>query len=319
MFPIPTSELDIRAEHAADGNAAPLTTKPLIDQLRKGWSSVALGIILAGGLYPIVLAILGVAIGVILNRPSIPELVAGTFFLLVYTFIAGLVGLVWTNVVVVVTLPAVLLVAWSLSLRGSIIGCGAFWGGLVGFVAVVPFMFMVPFGDNLVISLAMGPVLTTVLGQLGGAWGGRRALQRIGWYERAIREASTELQCDDFARAGEQLEIGDTQARFQFGIRHLLWTVVWLSLLLSLIRLLGIPFDIAMPMLVGWVVFQAGTLWVGGWLLRSMGPRGEATRADVPRGTIGRVDAACAFHVEHTERGSALEAPTGEVVSRETE
>ena len=50
----------------------------------------------------------------------------------------------------VVTLPFVLLIVWSLRVRGSIVWLGAFWGGLVGFAAVLPFMFIGGIGNELV-------------------------------------------------------------------------------------------------------------------------------------------------------------------------
>jgi hypothetical protein len=43
----------------------------------------------------------------------------------------------------------------------------------------------------------------------------------------------------------------------------MLWIFVWFSLLLSVIRLSGIPFEFALPLLVGWLVYQAATLYCG--------------------------------------------------------
>jgi hypothetical protein len=58
----------------------------------------------------------------------------------------------------------------------------------------------------------------------------------------------------------------------QFGTRHLLWIAAWLSLLLSIIRLSGVPFEFALPLLAGWVVYQGATLWIGGRLARRLSP-----------------------------------------------
>lgn len=295
---------------------------PLFYQLRKGWSSIALGIILAGGVYPLVLALIAAAIGVTFDPPSVPELIGTAVILIIYALISAVIGLVWTNVVVVATLPAVLLVVWSLGMRGSIVGFGAFWGGLVGFVAVLPFLLALPVADELIVSLAAGPALTTVLGQVGGAWGGRRALGRIDWYQRDLARASVV----DVVKPSEPARcipaIGDasrTRFRFQFGIRHLMWTAVWLSVLLSVVRLLGLPFEFVLPLLGGWLAYQAATLWIGAILARRWGPWWAARRQVVPRGTTVRADAAYAFHVERAVGRSLPVDVTREVVSRETE
>ena len=65
--------------------------------------------------------------------------------------------------------------------------------------------------------------------------------------------------------------------RLQFRTIHMLWVGVWVSLLLTLIRLSGIPYELILPMLLGWGVFQAATLLAGTLLVRRFGPwwRGE--------------------------------------------
>jgi hypothetical protein len=298
---------------------------PLIDQLSKGWSSVALGIILAGGVYPVVLAGVGSLLLLVFESPNVAEFLVGAAVIVIYSVITALAGLVWTNVVVVVTLPFVLLIVWSLRVRGGIVWLGAFWGGLVGFVAVLPFMFIGGIGNELVTALAFGPALTTVIGQLGGAWGGRRALRRIDWYERAVARATVKERLTGVSRH-EAEPVADEppqrQARFQFRIRHLMWTAVWLSVFLSLIRLLGIPFELAMPVLGGWFVYQAGTLCLGWllmpWLSRRLPAAKKTTTVGVPRGTTSTDNAASAFHVEHAVGQSVPDDVTREVVSRET-
>ena len=61
---------------------------------------------------------------------------------------------------------------------------------------------------------------------------------------------------------------GTPRPRLQFRIHHLLWISVWLSVLLALIRLCGLPFEFTLPILVGWIVYQAATLWLGGKIVR---------------------------------------------------
>jgi hypothetical protein len=203
---------------------------------------------------------------------------------------------------------------------------GAFWGGLVGFAAVLPFMFIGGIGNEIVTAIALGPALTTVIGQLGGAWGGRRALGRIHWYERALARASVEERLAGVSRDDTEPLVDEPPqrpARFQFRIRHLMWTAVWLSIFLSLIRLLGIPFEYAMPALGGWFIYQAATLCLG-WLcipslIRRFPEWTKTSTLGVPRGTTSTDNAASAFHVEHAVGQSVPDDVTREVVSRETE
>jgi hypothetical protein len=266
--------------------------------------------------------LIAAVVGILFDPPNVPGLIGTVVILTIYALISAVIGLIWTNVVVVATLPAVLLVTWSLGMRGSIVWCGAFWGGLVGFAAVLPFLLALPIADELIVSLAVGPALTTVLGQLGGAWGGQRAIGRIDWYQRALARASVVEVAEPSAPAAFEpggSNASATPARFQFGIRHLLWTAVWLSVLLSIIRLLGLPFGFVLPLLGGWLGYQAATLWIGAMLARQLGPWRVARPKVVPRGTTVRAGAACAFHVEHTVGRSLPVDVTREVVSRETD
>jgi hypothetical protein len=240
----------------------------LIDQLRKSWSSIALGIILAGGAYPLLAGIIAFTIETILDWPGVYDPFGLSLAVLMFSTVGAVVGMVWTNVWVVGTLPIVLIVVWSLKIRGSIVWVGAFWGGFVGCIAVLPFLLMASFNDNLLIGLALGPALTTIIGQAGGAWGGRRAIGRIAWHERtfnresAIRYVSLEMDLERDSPV--------PPPRFQFRIRHLLWAAVWISVLLSAIRVLGLQLEIVLPFLCGWLVYQAATLWIGGRLVLLM-------------------------------------------------
>jgi hypothetical protein len=137
----------------------------------------------------------------------------------------------------------------SLRLCGDIRLFGGAWGGLAGFVAVLPMALTlrpseVPLLAAL-LSLIVGPGLTTILGQIGGAWGARRSMPVLtnSAYERAVLLASVERPSDAPSVRRISLDEGNEgqTARLQFGIRHLLWITVWLSLLLTVIRLFGFP------------------------------------------------------------------------------
>jgi hypothetical protein len=243
----------------------------LIDQLRMSWSSIALGIILAGGFYPILAALLVVVIESGGGLNSLYEVIEITLAASLFALIGAVVGMVWTNVCVVATLPLLLIVVWSLRIRGSIIWVGASWGGLVGYLAVLPFLFWASVDNKLIVALVVGPALTTVLGQAGGAWGGRRAVRRIAWYESIARRCASDPGVETAEPplpGADDMKPGAGTVRFQFRIRHLLWIAVWVSIFLSAVRLLGIPFEIVLPFLGGWLAYQAATLWIGRRLVR---------------------------------------------------
>ena len=148
------------------------------------WWLIVVGIILAGGAYPLVLALFTLGyfvavgvLGVILYQDALPP--AGFLGIVTIVGIGGaLGGVLWVLVVSLVTTPVYYLFLWSMRLRASYVWLGATLGGLVGFVAVFLFAFVMfieqPFNDpwGTLIVLVLGPGLTTVFGQVGGAWGG---------------------------------------------------------------------------------------------------------------------------------------------------
>jgi hypothetical protein len=71
-----------------------------------------------------------------------------------------------------------------------------------------------------------------------------------------------------------------TGGSFQFQIRHLLWITVWLSLLLSAIRLSGIPYGLMLQVLVLWLGFQMITLYLGSRILRRFASRQQGSQGE---------------------------------------
>ena len=53
---------------------------------------------------------------------------------------------------------------------------------------------------------------------------------------------------------------------------------MWLSVLLTLIRLVGIPFELILPLLGGWIIYQAFTLYLGSFLVEWLGAKWQAGR-----------------------------------------
>jgi hypothetical protein len=187
-----------------------------------------------------------------------------------FSFFGAGIGLIWTTIVAFAVLPLVYLFVRSMELRGSVVRLGAFCGGLVGLVAVLPFFIgAMSSGPDVWSGIALfvlvGPALATVVGQAGGAWGG----WRTRWYERALTQSGSrgggipgEPPADSSKHDGSA-----RHRRLQFGIRHLLVVSIWISLLLTAIRLSGLDFLFMLSVLAGWVVCQAVTLRVGGLLI----------------------------------------------------
>jgi hypothetical protein len=252
----------------------------LAAEFAKGWPQILLGVAIAGGAYPLVGATIFTCILIYM------ALVAGTTFnasdfiesigmIIFNTCFASLIGFAWAAVACACTFPFVYLFLRSLEMRGSIVRLGASCGGLVGFAAILPLLIMMVVNEHIefwqfVFTIALGPCLTTVLGQLGGAWGGRRAEHKSeAWYQKQLAASTVRDNGGPVQDSILASTTGITKRRFQFQIRHLLWLALWASLLLTLIRLSGVPFDVMLVVLIGWLLFQAATLWVGGRLLRS--------------------------------------------------
>ena len=185
------------------------------------------------------------------------------------SFFGAGIGLIWATIVSFAILPLVYLFVRSLELRGSIVRLGAFYGGLVGFVAVMP-LFLGALSDvgNSLTELGMvvllGPALTTIIGQAGGAWGGWRTL----WYERAVARAAIGGRRLPEKVPAKCLEknCARPHSGLQFGIRHLLVISIWVSLLLTVIRLSGLDYLFLLFLFTVWGAYQMATLWVGGLL-----------------------------------------------------
>jgi hypothetical protein len=252
--------------------------------------AIMFGIMLSGGAYAIVLAtiylvaLLGIiAWSLAADYPlggGAAEAVAVVIYAVVGGAICSFIGVVWAAIASALTMPVVYLFLKSLRIRGSLVGLGAACGGLAGFVAVLPVVLSLPWSVGfdeawaIALILALGPGLTTIIGQIGGAWGGRRAAYFGGLDNaKAMAADSPEL----LSVMGWSLP--DTapdsiagEPRLQFGIRHILWIFVWLSLMLSAIKLCRLPFEFVLPLLAGWFVYQLATLRIGFWLARRLGP-----------------------------------------------
>jgi hypothetical protein len=252
--------------------------------------SIVFGMMLAGGAYPIVLTVIYLIVGlafVVWNwlsgypLGSVAEDLGSIFlFLVAGGVFCAFIGVVWAAIASALTMPVVYLFLRSLRVRGSLVGLGAASGGLVGFVALLPITFTLPWSvglsdvTSIALILALGPALTTILGQIGGAWGARRALY---FAERdvlnAVPAASLGLATAMRWRstnATSQTRV--SEPRLQFSMRHLMWVFVWLSLILSVIKLCRLPFEFVLPVLIGWFFYQLATLRIGFYLARRLGP-----------------------------------------------
>lgn len=232
---------------------------------------VAFGICLAGAAYPVLIA-LGVAgfwattntyeivfgAGEVLRATGVLGMLMPLAF---GTLMYGLIGFIVSGITVAFVLPVYFLIVRSLDVPVHLAWLGGGCGGLVGFLAVLPLWLEagVNFDAlwNNVLRVALGPRLSTIVGQVGGAWGGRRAKR----FDRALIDADTTPAPVIASRPEELLE--GQLPKFQFGIRHLLWISLWLSILLTAMRLAGIPLEIALRGFGVWVIYQAAILYAG--------------------------------------------------------
>jgi hypothetical protein len=274
-----THELAAVLSPSAGKSRSSADAELLANRFADGWTTIGPAIALAGAAYAIVLAtgstivyitstLLGIA------NFALNEIGQGVAMVFVYGFFAALTGLILASIVALAILPMVYLFTRSLAVKGSIVRLAAFSGGLVGFVAVLPFFLLIMYEGiqtwwQTAITVLVGPALTTVFGQIGGAWSG----WRVGWYEQAVARAAVGGDVNPAANSAIPPSDGDlaTSTRFQFGIWHLLVISIWVSLLLTAIRISGFEFLFAILLLVGWAGYQLVTLWVGGILAGRIG------------------------------------------------
>jgi hypothetical protein len=262
----------------------PAPRDALVLRLRD-WLEIVLGVVAAAGAYPLALVLIWLVImagmmlaGVItggVGGGEIFPLMAAAFFIPMYAVMAMYVGVMLAGIVLVVLAPVVHLVVRSIKLRCSLVWLGAFVGGATGAASsLIPALLIGAMqGDSLEIALFLlvGPGLATIVGQIGGAWGGRRA------------------QRNRRARAGDSLpallldqpenDSAIQDSTFQFRISHLLWAALWISVLLTVIRLSGVPFGLAISLLVGWLIYQSATLAIGRLIVERLWPAWRLRRA----------------------------------------
>jgi hypothetical protein len=259
------------------GTSSSRVSELLAKQFAEGLNNIGPGIALAGAAYPLLLAFgypVVAFVYLLTSRATWGDFNEALIGPLLFSLFGAGIGLVWATIVAFAILPLVYLFVRSLELRGSIVRLGAFCGGLVGFVAVMPFFIGAMSGitdtlAEIALIVLLGPALTTIVGQLGGAWGG----WRTRWYERAVAQAA-------IAKRGRPEELPanistdyghPNHHRLQFGIRHLLVISIWISVLLTGIRLSGLDYRSVLLLIGGWSVYQMATLWVGGLLLSLFG------------------------------------------------
>jgi hypothetical protein len=233
------------------------TTEQLAKQFADGMFTIVLAIALAGAAYPVVVST-GVAIFAVIelltSRDDPRVLVRGLEVLFFGCTAGAAMGLMWASLVSIAVLPFVYFFVRSLGMRGGIVRLAAFSGGLVGFVAVMPLFLIVLFElhqnwwQTATAALA-GPALTTVIGQVGGACGGRR----VGWYEEAVARAAIGKGGQPAAASvGDSNDPGSPSP-------------------VRLIRLSGFDFSFALGLLLTWAVYQTVTLSLASMLGRRIG------------------------------------------------
>lgn len=256
------------------------------DLVSFGWWSIAVGTILAAGIYPLMLSVVGLSVHcakcLIYGFNNSPFTATEWFwvFLFVPAFCIGC--LFWVGAITAVLLPMVHVVVRSLDVRLSFIRLGAFTGGFLILGATIPISLDWPRiqrndgWSEVARVILMGPAAATFVGQIGGAYGGLRATRRAANWAQA-RQELVERGWRQPSQPERDGDAGRTDAlanlrRFRFRIAHLLWIAAWVSVLLAFIRLIGIPFETILPVVFGWLLYQSLTLWLGGITVRRLAP-----------------------------------------------
>src|SRR5262245_34259329 len=144
-----TQPAELPGAHPSPGSTAPRLPS---DLTAYSWRTMAQSIALAGGAYALFLAAIPYWFTLLLI--GFAQLGAGSsgiaeralmfamtlLWSVIQLFFYALAGIAWAGIVSLVALPLVYLVVWSLRIRGSMIWHGAFCGGLVGFLASLPFV-----------------------------------------------------------------------------------------------------------------------------------------------------------------------------------
>lgn len=279
-------------------SAGPVASPPGREDSLADWMHVAAGISAAGGAYPVTVFWILVAFGAIADAvdyfmfggspaafnlfDALAALLAGAFF----SVVIGVLGAFCTGVITLLVMPPFYLFVRSMRLRASLICLGAILGGLVGFLGIsVAAAFAGLFSDTPISSasglweaflfLVLGPCLTTVLGQAGGAWG--------GWRAGRSTEAATPADVPPPTGEGKpgpppQPEEAAADAAvgkkplFQFRVHHMLWLAAWIGVSLAAMRAAGVRFEVLLPAFGIWLVYQTATLYLGGQALRRLAP-----------------------------------------------
>ncbi len=256
------------------------------DLVSFGWLSIAKWSILAAGVYPLLMMAIGTIayfaekrLGLTANPASTSAFLTELIRVCLFMPLFAIACLLWSVAIAVVTLPTLHLVIRSLEICVSFIWLGAFTGGLLIFLALLP----VPVDWlrnagwwDVAHVLLMGPALATIVCQTGGAYGGLRAARRAE-HQRKIRQTLVQLGWRHATPNSLSPETGEPNANddrpwFQFRTAHLLWVAAWISVLLALIRFVGYPFEIVLPLIFGWLLYQSLTLWLGGIMVRRLAP-----------------------------------------------
>jgi hypothetical protein len=254
------------------------------DLMKHGWQSISLGILTAAAAYPVLIIFGYVAIGSVVffwdqfQADSAPwhDAVQMAMYAIIAAVGGAYVSVIWTGIVVLFTFWIAQLVVWSLRLRVNPIWFGAVYGGLIGFIAALPvtleFSATASSGQDWssLVMLALVPGIAIPLLQLGGAAGGRSAFDRAAYavgVHRRLLAINWQPKVQRAALEAASRLATPAAAHFQFSIAHLLWIAAWVSLLLTVIRLSGVPHELIWPVLLGGLAYQAITLWLGALIL----------------------------------------------------
>lgn len=285
--PISIEDSTVAEPHSCPGDVSvDATAQYRSDLVTFGWWLIAVGSILAAGIYPLLLIPIGTIIYFAENLAALTSNPANSSAILtevikfcLFMPLFSLGCLFWLSAIAALILPVLHLVVRSLELRVSFTRLGAFTGGLLVFFATFPMWLDWPRNAGsweVARVLLLGPAVATIVGQIGGAYGGLRAsrraehqskvrqrLMKLGWREPAVY---------DIPRDANEPSTNKYRPWFRFRTSHLLWVAAWISLLLAAIRSVGVRFETVLPVIFGWLLYQTVTLWLGAVLVRRIAP-----------------------------------------------
>lgn len=254
-FPQPSQQPD---QHESNAEA-------IENLVRLEWGF--LGILAAAAAYMCFLGVVALALfafSVLTESGSADSVIMFGYGLLA---LGGVFALLMTTMIPFLTLLAMgfsWFVFYTLGATSNRSVISAFAGGLAGFVGtLLPFYGAIETDawSGVIVGL-LGPGVATLLGQLGGWLGASRPAP----YRSPLLLSSANVAFKPNVEGNRS---------FRFGVGQLLVLTVWFAVAFTLLKLCGLLGPRSLAILLGWLVYQSGTMWCASrlvpWIRASSG------------------------------------------------